>query len=225
MKNFGIKTLLSFVLIVSIFACEGPAGEVGPQGTQGDQGDQGPAGADGTDGAAGADGTDGAAGADGNANVISSAWFTPDAYTLIEDVYGIDYIEHDLSAPEITQGIIDSGVVLVYGKLEGYVNSVWPDGQISLMPIVINTILGDAAETDTWSALILTEIVKIRFVNSINRYSTVSKSHSFRYVVIPSPVISDGRVGSLSAKVVLEELRNAGVDTNDIDQVLDYYNY
>ncbi|PWJ60647.1 hypothetical protein CLV98_101832 [Dyadobacter jejuensis] len=54
-----LKKLSYFLVIgflVTLFACEGPQGEVGPQGEKGDTGAQGPAGQDGEDGEDG-DGT------------------------------------------------------------------------------------------------------------------------------------------------------------------------
>ena len=219
MKNSQNKLLFLLALIVSVYACTGPAGEVGPQGSKGDQGDQGPQGPQGDQGPAGADG------ADGNANVISSDWFKPNAYVLTENIFGIDYIEYDQAAPEITQDIIDSGVVLVYGMLNGYTSTVWPTNQVSLMPILLSYISSGATQTDTWSAIISAGNVRIRFVNNTNLYSTVSTNHSFRYVVIPSSNASGGRVAGLSTQSVIDELNNAGVDINDIDEVLNYFNY
>lgn len=193
------------MLVVAIYACEGPAGEEGPQGSQGPAGDQGPT------------------GEDGNANVIASDWITPTAYILTEDVFGIDYIEHDLSAPEITQEIINSGVVLVYGKLNGYSAPLWPTDQISLMPIVITYIQNGATQTDTWTAILSPANVKIRFVNSTNLYTTLVKNHSFRYIVIPSSEGSVAKAAGAAYNTIIKELSDAGVNIDNSDEVIAYY--
>lgn len=129
MKNAILKTkyVLLALVIAFTFSCS-EDGAVGPQGTSGQNG------TDGTDGTNGTDGTDGQ---DGNANVISSDWFTPSSYTLSTGFGGIKLLDHDQAAPEITQEIIDNGVVLVYGKLNGYTSSVWPTDQIALLPIIL----------------------------------------------------------------------------------------
>jgi len=119
MRHFQIYYLLLTAFFSVFYSCKGPEGEIGPQGPQGEQrpqGDRGPT---------------------GNANIIASDWFTPTEYTLSNSggFFPIDYLSHDESAPEITQDIIDSGVILVYGGLNGYNPSVWPIDRVSLLPI------------------------------------------------------------------------------------------
>ncbi len=72
----------------------GPAGPAGPQGAQGDQGPQGEQGDPGT------------------ANVIYSDW--------IDSEFDANIIatgsSFDIDAPDMTQEIIDSGVIMVFGR-------------------------------------------------------------------------------------------------------------
>ncbi len=95
---------------------------------------------DGTDGAvgpAGEQGISGIDGADGNANVMSSDWYTPASYTLSSGLGSINLLEHNQAASEITQEILDNGIILVYGKLSGYTSTVWSTNTVALMPIVL----------------------------------------------------------------------------------------
>jgi len=90
----------------------GPAGPAGPAGAQGSQG------------STGATGPGGPKGPEGNANVMvdtftltSSKWAWNSQYSL-ETAPGT-YVEyftryHDVALPAVTQGIIDSGMVLAY---------------------------------------------------------------------------------------------------------------
>src|SRR5690348_15878845 len=84
------------LLVVFVFACK--KGDTGPAGPQGST---------------------------GTANVIYSDWFSPSTWTMTT-VLGIKHFDYTRPTPAITQGIIDSGVVLTYGKMVGYNPQVWP---------------------------------------------------------------------------------------------------
>jgi len=186
------------------------SGDTGPQGLTG------PAGLD------GADGTDGNDGADGNADVFASDWFSPPTYALTTGFGGINLLEHDQAASEISQEILDTGVVLVYGNLRGYNTSIWPFQHVALMPITLT--YGQApTNIDSWTAILSAGNIKIRFINNNNSYTSLSTLHEFRYVVIPSTT-SPGRTAvPLSLESVVAELAGAGVDINNCQDVLDYY--
>ena len=102
-KVFRIFPLIAMVVFVLQGCLKGPAGPIGPEGPAGSNGSTGPAGQQGQQGPAGPQGPQGPRGATGSANVIYSYW--------IPGVYGL---ANNLSVPDITQGILDSGVVLVY---------------------------------------------------------------------------------------------------------------
>lgn len=193
------------LVMVFVFSCA-EDGEVGPQGTSG------------TDGVDGTNGTDGQ---DGNANVMSSDWFTPPIYTLTSGFEGINLLDHNQAATGITQEIIDTGVVLVYGKLNAYSTGIWPANQVALMPITL--IYGNIPEIDTWTAMLSVGNIRIRFINSNNRYISVFPTHQFRYVIIPSTGSSSGRIADFSRESLEDELADVGVDINSYDQVAEYY--
>ena len=131
-------------------------------------------------------GETGPKGATGSANVVYSDWFTPAAYT-VTTVFGIKDFDYTKAAPGITQTVLDSGIVLTYGKLLGYNTAVWPAGQVSQLPILLTYVQG-TTQTDTWSALATVGSLRIDFVNSANFYTSISTSHSFRYIIIPGGV-------------------------------------
>lgn len=154
MNQFRVKALLFGLIVFSVSFFA--CTKEGPQGPKGDT---------------------------GSAKVTYSKWFTPNSYT-VTTVFGIKNFDYLKDAPEITKAILDSGVVITFGKLEGYASSIWPAGQVSQLPVVLTYVSGSTM-TDTWSALATEGKLRINFVNNTNYYSSISTSHSFRYIVIP----------------------------------------
>ena len=154
------------------------------------KGDTGPAGATGTTGATGAAGPQGPT---GSANVIYSDWFTPDTYVK-DTVYGTWGFYYDSAVAAITQPILDSGTVITFGKLDGYVTSIWPTNQVEALPIVITYMDGATADIDTWSALLTPGNLRIQLQSSLNAYGGISNAHQFRYVIIPGGVKTNASV-------------------------------
>ncbi|MBD1263097.1 collagen-like protein [Maribacter polysiphoniae] len=112
-KLFGL-VLIALSLIFT--SCDGEDGEDGAMG---------PAGIDGVDGINGVDGTNGEDGEDGNANIIASEWLRLSFEKTLAN--GLPHFNGTKSAPEITSEIVEEGTVIVYGKLNGYVEkNVWP---------------------------------------------------------------------------------------------------
>ena len=157
----AITKLLSFAVVMVMFilldACKAEKGEVGPIG---------PAGANGANGANGTIGATGATGATGTANVIYSDWAT-----VTFTGSGTSW-SGKITAPKITQDILDKGVVKAYFKFgtdvyEGsYVSAV--NGAI--MHYFIN-------------------------LGAINIRSTFNATYLWRYIIIP------GGVGARKAAV------------------------
>jgi hypothetical protein len=129
-------------------------------------------------------GDTGPAGATGTANVIYSDWFTPATYKK-DTIFGSWGFNYDKAATDITQKIVDSGTVIVFGKLSGYNPIIWPTGQVSALPINITYMTGSTPNIDTWSALVTTGNLRIRLVSSLNAYGNISNAHTFRYIIIP----------------------------------------
>lgn len=128
----------------------------------------------------------------GTANVMYSDWFTATPWAQTT-VFGMKNFDYTKAAPGITQNVIDSGVVLVFGKMSGYSASIWPAGQVSQLPILLSYVQS-GTQTDTWSAYTTPGNIRINFVNSTNYYSSISTAHSFRYVIVPGAVKTGRRV-------------------------------
>ena len=108
---FRWHTIVSVFLLTGILlfdSCVGPIGPQGPTGPQGQTGTTGPA---------------GPAGPAGSANVIYSPWVRSDIW-VSEIVFGVNKFRFDLTAPRLTQEIIDRGLVLVYARIEVENNQV-----------------------------------------------------------------------------------------------------
>ncbi len=88
-NKFIGKMIFLFVGALAFTACSPEDGKDGIDGQQGAQGEQGPT---------------------GNANIIASQWIDADFSN------NTDYSYFYIDAPDITQEIIDSGVILAYGK-------------------------------------------------------------------------------------------------------------
>ncbi len=154
----------------------------------------------GDDGAPGINGVDGADGADGNANIIASGWFDP---TWAVPSTMADFT-HD--APEITQEVLDTGLVMVYSKMYG---SVYP------LPI---SFMGDSnpKEFDFWITL-----GSVRIWFTAESSYTPDATTQFRYVIIPSG--TSGSKSISSREGILADLETAGVDIYDYSSVCQHF--
>ena len=150
---------------------------------------------------------------------MASDWFIASGFTLTTGFGDIKLLDHDHAAPEISQDIIDTGVVLVYGNLRGYTTTIWPFNRVALLPITL-TYNVSPADIDTWTAILSAGNINIRFINNNNKYNSVASVHRFLYVVIPSTSSSSGRIAKES---IIDNLTNAGVDINNFDEVAYYY--
>lgn len=144
-------------------------------------------------------GDTGPAGPPGTANVIYSEWFTPNVYTK-DTVYGVWGFKYNKSAPAITQQLLDSGTVLTFGKLLGYIPSIWPRNVVQQLPITL-TYMSGGVTNDTWTARLSPGNLQIRFVNDRNIYATIANQHQFRYIIIPG-----GTKGARVARRTYEEV-------------------
>ncbi len=129
----------------------------------------------------------------GTANVIYSDWFQPAAYKK-DTIFGSWGFNYDQAAAGITQKILDSGTVITFGKLNGYVASVWPEDQVAQLPIALTYLSGTTPNIDTWSALLTPGNLRIQLQSSLNAYGSISTAHHFRYIIIPGGVKTNASV-------------------------------
>jgi hypothetical protein len=166
-RIFGM--LLVAVAIIFMDACKGEKGDVGPAGTAG------------VAGPTGANGATGVAGPTGTANVQYSDWITV-SFTG-SGTSGTAY-RGTITAPKITQDIMDKGVVLSYYFLSPNVYSV------------------NAGVKDSYSLIQELALGKISYLSNFS-YNGVK----FRYVIIPGGVsIGGGRKASLES-MTYEEVK------------------
>ena len=122
----------------------------------------------------------------GTANVKFSEWFTPAAYKK-DTVFGIWGFSYNKTAAAITQNVLDSGVVMVFGKMTGYNPLVWPTGSVGQLPITISYMQG-GLQNDTRQFKATPGNLNIRFQNDHNLYTTIANTHQYRYIIIPGAV-------------------------------------
>ncbi len=170
-------------------------------GCEGEDGEDGMNGINGIDGI---DGVQGPAGEDGNANVIASDWLD-----LSGDFISGLLVEVEVNSFEdsrITQELIDTYVILVYARSfnttrvrpipETFFNQVYTYSLSSF----VNEFNFIGRHVDGFSDIVL------------DRFEAV------RYVFIPSSNTSKS-----SKENALAELKNAGVDTSNYYEVMDYF--
>ena len=109
----------------------------------------------------------------GTANVMYSAWSTLDSSVRDTTIDGSDLQIGDLNAPQITQKVIDEGVVNVYMKF-------WGD----VYPLPYTSYAGGAANTVDFLPR-LNLIYLTRFTHDNSASVGFSSSLDFRYVIIP----------------------------------------
>lgn len=192
--------LLIFLMIlgISLIGCEGPEGPQGPPGPQGEQGPQGPQGEEGT------------------ANVIYSEWFGPDfnggtTWQGRESIGGLNVNYFDLSSDDITVELIETGTVIVYANLDGYITSVWPEGQVSSLPITLMYIQGGETHIDTWGFRLTEGNLRITFQNDHDFFEPegMNDDHRFRYVIIPGGTSANSKAKAEQYRqMTYEEIAN-----------------
>jgi len=173
MKNVISKTryVLMALIIALTVSCNGEDGAIGPPGP------------------AGQNGTNGNDGIDGNANVTSVT------------MAGTSFIdgENNYSVSELTQDILDTGVVIGYLRNSG---------------------------ASTWFALPLSFSGFEVFIQSMQLGTITLRANyngndvDLRFVFIES---TNKSAAKLSKQSVLDKLKAAEVDINNYNEVMDYY--
>ena len=118
----------------------------------------------------------------GTANVIYSAWSNLDSSVRDTTIDGSDLKIGDLNAPQVTQEILDQGVVNVYMN---FFNDVYPLPYTNYAGGVANTV-------DFLPRLNLIYITRFAHDNSGN--TGFSSSLEFRYVIIPGGVAAKSKL-------------------------------
>jgi hypothetical protein len=210
MKRNLFFLLSAFVCLALFFAgCgkTGPAGAVGPAGAQG---------------ATGAAGVAGPTGPEGNANVMVDTFTLTNSQWAYNSQYSLEtspgsYTEyftryHDVTLPAITQGIIDSGMVLAYFVPNPLLSTInWTQLPFQFL---------DGSEEFFYNVVFTTLPGKVElgyFFQQINSGATIPTlstynipTYTFRLVVIS---------GSLAA-----QMKQGNVDVGNYSQVQHFLN-
>jgi hypothetical protein len=93
----------------------------------------------------------------------------------------------EIADPAITQELINSSVVLVYGNLGGYPAQIRQPGKIELMRLLVSYMRGNNPRTDVWSGMPIPGKMLILLTNPDNEYDPYgnAKGHEFRYFFVP----------------------------------------
>lgn len=167
-----MKSYMIFLLgFLTLFSCspedgaEGAMGPAGPQGVQGIPGETGPK------------------GDTGETNIIASEWI-PSGFTVPTPI-AESFVQFFIDAPELTDEIKQSGVIMVYGK---YGNETLP--RIVPLPFLIPNVRNH---------YYYFQINDINNRISINLYHTENGSigypafEEYRYVLIPPTTTTTGK--------------------------------
>ncbi|NGP87217.1 collagen-like protein [Fodinibius halophilus] len=164
MENVKLMALSLVVGLAMIVGCEGPQGSEGPEGPQGPQGPKGD---------------------DGTANVIYSDWHNADTWKPAE-FFGDSVRHFDMVTSDLTQEIVDQGVVKVYVDFQN-VEAIYQ------LPFS-----GDVAGFLDGLQLyhkVLPDTVRVEVFDKNNPNSdpgSFSSDNRFRYVLIPGGQASSG---------------------------------
>lgn len=171
---------------------------------------------DGADGIDGIDGATGSAGQDGNANVIYSEWIEYDSTNWEAYVveYGVGTRKYPITVSNLTEEIVNHGVVLFYSKLSGTGDTVYA------LPFSHNLTTGLQNLSHTYELSKIT----LRMINhdGVGDPGIFGGPSSYRYILIEGSTPEVKRTGD-SQQTIYTELKNAGIDINIYNEVLDYY--
>ncbi len=131
----------------------------------------------------------GAAGPKGSANVIYSTWKTTNPWVASTTSIGTGKNTYyfDITAPELTQPVIDSGTVLMYAKFVAD-----PDGTgiIKALPSTYYNLGGASTQYNFQYGLL---VGKVRLICDVIPAGTPSATNQARYIIIPGGAPATGR--------------------------------
>ncbi|MCG2617944.1 hypothetical protein LZZ85_26820 [Terrimonas sp. NA20] len=144
-------------------------------------------------------GDEGPAGEPGTANVIFSPWMKTTSWipSTTSTGSGKSTFYFDINAPQVTQGIIDSGTVIVYMK---FVNDPDGTGIAKPLPSVYYNLGGASTQYRFQHGLMLS---KVRVIADVIPSGTPANSNDVRYIIIPGGVPLTGRM-DMSYEAVCE---------------------
>jgi hypothetical protein len=156
--HFMLMPLLTLALFIS---CEGEKGEPGDPGDQGEQGEQG------------IQGIQGEQGEPGTANVFYSEWFTIAGNWRDSTIYWAPMKVKHVNVPQITEDILNEGVVLCFFKKDQ-----------TVFPLPFSSYWNSRSYTVS-DILMPGKIIFTVFCHDNSGFITIENETPFRYVIIP----------------------------------------
>jgi len=205
-----IHYIFAFVVAVLLASCTkdgsvGPAGPAGVQGAAGTPGNTGLTGVTGPTGATGPTGPTGATGPAGTSNAFFSDWITPvtNTWNFDRDL-AVSWDRWDIPAPEITQDVIDKGLVVAYGTgfekffVKYSVTTDWPAGKIATFPVSIPFAIPNVQSfNDPWSVTFQPGNIQLQVIDYAGFFNhiDVGNTVSVKYVIVPGTSHNTGSLG------------------------------
>ncbi|KAB5491019.1 MULTISPECIES: collagen-like protein [Flagellimonas] len=205
MKLVKLFSMAMICMAIVLVSCSGEDGEQGPEGPAGAQGPAGADGADGIDGQNGTHGEDGMDGMDGNANVQA---FDID----MSDWGGESTFAFDLAISALER---PNYAFLFYLELTidnvSYTHAV--PGKVPSNPVVTDVLYSNS-DTSPNAFISFTNLNGLPFV--------VPEGFYDRLIIIAAEITSvNGKASDIES--LKDELKAAGVDTNDYNAVAAYF--
>ncbi|CAZ94998.1 Conserved hypothetical protein [Zobellia galactanivorans] len=190
---------------------DGEKGDTGEQGPQGEKGERGPQGEQGPQGEIGAAGANGADGEDGNANVRSFKF----------SLTSVASSHHTIEMPQLTTEVMENDVILTYLQFSRPLLLTYQ------LPATINVGLGGgrslAADISAslWVGEITLSLKKPGELTSLmDSDIRAGDLKTLRVVIIKS---TESTTGKTAEQNVRAELKSAGVNISNYDEVARYY--
>lgn len=214
MRKFIYASSLLLSAAILFTACKGDAGPQGPQGVQGPAGPQGAQGVIGPTGPVGPQGPQGVQGPQGpqgpagqNAQVIFSSWirvgsavsgYTNFPYAPGDTALGLQnrVTRANIPAPSLTQSVLNTGVLLVYGFNSGTTATPPPNATSAVaLPFQFSGAPFGFPGTFSWGFVGAPGRLVITVADLSTGVSTLVVSGFIRYIIIPG-IVSGGRFTS-----------------------------
>lgn len=244
-----IVALVSGILAFSFVGCTGPQGPIGATGPNGTTGENGPQGSNGTPGATGPQGPNGTPGATGpqgpngtpgatgpqgptgTANVIYSAWKPAAANWNNITRDNTTSKSSFILAPEVTQTVIDSALIMVYARFAGgdtltfslphtsyagsAVSTISAQAQLETTEPIGYTPVPSAPAVAAGAAVPAANQARIRlfrFTHDNSASVAVSAGGTYRYIIVPGGIAAAASANS------------KGLNWQDYSSVKRYFN-
>ncbi len=193
MNRYKLFFIATGIVAMSFSACKkgdtGPEGPQGIQGEKGDRGDTGARGATGAQGPAGPRGATGPQGPTGTANVIYSAWLSFQQAQRDTVIDGTNLKVNHFPAPQLTQTIIDRGVIQVYMRF-----------LTTVMPLPYTSDAGAGNLASTVSFIPKPGLVYVTRYSHNNSGSLGFGAVQFRYVLVPGGVSANASLANIDLR-------------------------